>query len=643
MGYRVVWIIPLLGGVRGGSLGCEISTNIIRITGLPTPKSPPRRGTSTSICYFTGMNTLFRKLREFWGKSLVYRVFIKQYKRYFIIGSLSLIAVDIINIFPPLIIKKALDILSKEANLSKIIVLSILFLLLSFFQGVCRYLWRMNFIGTSFRCDYDIRMKFFGYIETLSGKFFQKYKTGDLMSRATNDIGAVRMAVGPGLLIGLDAIFYFFVIPPIIIYLSPKLSLYTFLLMLLTPLIAYKIKNVIDKRFHSVQEQFSRISEKVQENASGIRIVKSFNMSHQENAAMNGLCRDFMQKNLALAIPQSLLAPVFEFITYMGIVLLLFVGGRMVIEGAITLGTLVAFQRYISMMVWPMTATGWCLSLMQRGVASMKRIDEVMAERPEIIVKSTGKQQKKFRGEIEFKDLHFRYHSQQEWILKGINLQITAGQRVAIVGPIGSGKSTLVSLIPRMLPVVDRKLFIDGIDINELDIKALRRNIGFVPQDTFLFSERIADNILFGGEVCAGSDRALKFARMAAVDKEIQALPAQFDSYLGERGINLSGGQKQRVTIARALAIDPTIIILDDCLSAVDAGLEDTIMKNIQKNFPGKTLLAVTHRLPAVRDFDMILVIQDGMIVEKGRHEQLMRLNGLYTSLYTKESLEERL
>jgi ATP-binding cassette subfamily B protein len=194
-----------------------------------------------------------------------------------------------------------------------------------------------------------------------------------------------------------------------------------------------------------------------------------------------------------------------------------------------------------------------------------------------------------------------------------------------------------------MLPVVDRKLFIDGIDINELDIKALRRNIGFVPQDTFLFSERIADNILFGGEVCAGSDRALKFARMAAVDKEIQALPAQFDSYLGERGINLSGGQKQRVTIARALAIDPTIIILDDCLSAVDAGLEDTIMKNIQKNFPGKTLLAVTHRLPAVRDFDMILVMQDGMIVEKGRHEQLMRLNGLYTSLYTKESLEERL
>ncbi len=586
---------------------------------------------------------MLKKLSGLWEKSLVYRVFVKQYKRYFIIGALSLIAVDIINIFPPLIIKKALDILSKEADLSKIILLSILFLLLSFFQAVCRYLWRMNFIGTSFRCDYDIRMKFFGYIETLSGTFFQKYKTGDLMSRATNDIGAVRMAVGPGLLIGLDAIFYFLVIPPIIIYLSPKLSLYTFLLMLLTPLIAYKIKNVIDKRFHSVQEQFSRISEKAQENASGIRIIKSFNMSQQENAAMEGLCKGFMQKNLALAIPQSLLAPVFEFITYMGIVLLLFVGGRMVIEGAITLGTLVAFQRYISMMVWPMTASGWCLSLMQRGVASMKRIDEVMAESPDIIVKNAGKQQKPFRGKIEFRDLHFRYHSQQAWILKGINLQISAGQRVAIVGPIGCGKSTLVSLIPRMLPMVDRKLFIDGTDINELNIKALRRNIGFVPQDTFLFSEKIADNILFGGEVRAGNDRALKFARMAAINKEIQSLPAQFDSYLGERGINLSGGQKQRITIARALAINPTIIILDDCLSAVDAGLEGEIMKNIQKDFPGRTLLAVTHRLPAVRDFDMILVLQNGMIVEKGKHEQLMSLNGLYTSLYTKEALEERL
>ncbi|MEK7296411.1 MAG: ATP-binding cassette domain-containing protein [Planctomycetota bacterium] len=222
-------------------------------------------------------------------------------------------------------------------------------------------------------------------------------------------------------------------------------------------------------------------------------------------------------------------------------------------------------------------------------------------------------------------------------------MQISAGQRVAIVGPIGSGKSTLVSLIPRMLPMVDRKLFIDGTDINELNIKALRRNIGFVPQDTFLFSEKIADNILFGGEVRAGNDRALKFARMAAINKEIQSLPAQFDSYLGERGINLSGGQKQRITIARALAINPTIIILDDCLSAVDAGLEGEIMKNIQKDFPGRTLLAVTHRLPAVRDFDMILVLQNGMIVEKGKHEQLMSLNGLYTSLYTKEVLEERL
>ena len=585
----------------------------------------------------------FKKLRAFWEKSIVYRVFIKKYKRYFIIGTLSLIAVDIINIFPPLIIKRAIDVFSNEVNLTKIAVLSGLFILVSFLQGVCRYLWRIHFIGTSFRCDYDLRMAFFGHIETLSRKFFQKYKTGDLMSRATNDIGAVRMAVGPGLLIGLDAIFYFFVVPPIIIYLSPKLSFYTFLLMPLTPYIAYKIKDVIDKRFHDVQEQFSRISEKVQENTSGIRIVKSFNMSRQEERLLGDLCKDFMKKNLKLAIPQSLLGPVFEYITYMGIILLLFMGGKMVLEGAITLGTLVAFQRYISMMVWPMTAIGWCLSLLQRGNASMKRIDEVMDERTEVVSKADTARQFVPQGEIEFRDVNFRYENQTEWVLKGITLKILAGQRIAIVGPIGSGKSTLVSMLPRIIPVSERSLFVDGVDVNTIDIKNLRRHIGYVPQDTFLFSEKIKDNLLFGVETDDGSKRAEELARMAAIESEIQELPYRYESYLGERGINLSGGQKQRITIARALAINPNIIILDDCLSAVDARVEETIIKNILKNYPDRTLLVVTHRLPAVRDFDMIVVMEDGMIVEKGTHDQLIKVKGLYTSLYTKEALEEKL
>ncbi len=586
---------------------------------------------------------LFKKLRDFWEKSIVYRVFVKRYKGYFIVGTISLIAVDIINIFPPLIIKKAIDTLSEEVNLSKIAVFSWLFLLVSFCQGVCRYLWRMNFIGTSFRCDYDLRMAFFEHIETLSQRFFQKYRTGDLMSRATNDIGAVRMAVGPGLLIGLDAIFCFFVIPPIIIYLSPKLSFYTFLLMPLTPFIAYKIKDVIDKRFRDVQEDFSRISEKVQENISGIRVVKSFNMSRQEERIFLGLCKDFVKKNLKLAIPQSLLGPAFEYITYTGIILLLFIGGKMVIEEAITLGTLVAFQRYISMMVWPMTAIGWCLSLLQRGNASMKRIDEVMEEKPEIISKNHVAKQCILNGEIEFRDVNFRYDPQKEWILKGIRLKILAGKRIAIVGPIGSGKSTLVNMLPRIIPVNNRSIFIDGMDINTIDVRVLRQHIGFVPQDTFLFSERIADNIVFGAETEGSDNTSRQFARIAGIEGEIQELPHKFESYLGERGINLSGGQKQRITIARALAMNPSIIILDDCLSAVDARIEDAIMKNILKNFPSKTLLVVTHRLPAIRGFDLIVVMKEGMIVERGTHEQLIRANGLYTSLYTKEVLEERL
>ncbi len=586
---------------------------------------------------------MLNTLKELWQKSIIYRVFVKKYKRYFIFGTISLIAVDIINIFPPLIIKKAIDILSKEVNLHKIAAISGLFVLVSLCQGVCRYLWRMNFIGTSFRCDYDLRIAFFGHIETLSQRFFQKYRTGDLMSRATNDINAVRMAVGPGLLIGLDAIFYFVVIPPIIIYLSPKLSFYTFLLMPLTPFIAYKIKDVIDRRFRDVQEHFSRISEKVQENISGIRIVKSFNMPRQEERIFLRLCKDFVKKNIKLAIPQALLGPMFEYITYMGIIILLFIGGKMVIDGVITLGTLVAFQRYISMMVWPMTATGWCLSLIQRGNASMKRIDEIMEERPEIEPNDTTTLQFQPKGEIEFKDVNFRYDPQKEWVLKGINLQVPAGSRVAIVGPIGGGKSTLVNMLPRITPVNDMSIFIDGVDINTIDVKELRRHIGFAPQDTFLFSERIGDNILFGVENGCDNNLTRQFARIAGIEEEIRELPHQFESYLGERGINLSGGQKQRITIARALAINPAIIILDDCLSAVDARVEDIIIKNILNKFPDRTMLVVTHRLPAIRGFDMIVVIRDGMIVEKGTHEQLIANNGLYTSLYTKEALEEKL
>lgn len=597
------------------------------------------------------MKNVFKGLGKYWEKSTIYRVFVKKYKRYFIFGTVSLIAVDIINIFPPLIIKKAVDILPQNPNMTRIATLSGLFILTSFLQGICRYLWRMNFIGTSFRCDYDLRMAFFGHIETLSQRFFQKYKTGDLMSRATNDLGAVRMAAGPGLLIGLDAVFYFFVIPPIIMYLSPKLSLYTFLLMPLTPFIAYKIKDLIDKRFREVQEQFSRISEKVQENTSGIRIVKSFNMSRQEERILRGLCKDFMKKNLSLAIPQALLGPAFEYITYMGIIILLFIGGNMVLDGVITLGTLVAFQRYISMMVWPMTAIGWCLSLLQRGNASMKRIDEVMDERPEIISKGNTRQQGIPHGEIEFRDVNFRHDNHSEWLLKGINLKIPAGHRVAIVGPIGAGKSTMVNMLPRIIPANDQSLFIDGVDINTMHVRTLRRHIGFVPQDTFLFSEKISENLLFGvtsanedDHVPARNQNHVRYlARLAAVDEEIEDIPNTYESYLGERGINLSGGQKQRITIARALAIDPGIIVLDDCLSAVDARKEDLIMKNILKNFPGITLLAVTHRLPAIKDFDMIVVMKDGMIVEKGTHEQLIRIDGLYTSLYTKEALEEKL
>lgn len=583
---------------------------------------------------------------SFFKENLIYRVFIKKYKKYFILGATSLIIVDIINIIPPLLIKEAVDILTSDGSLTKIAYISGIYLLISFVQGTGRYLWRMNFIGTAFHCEYDLRMAFFRHTETLSQSFFQKYKTGDLMSRATNDLTAVRMAVGPGLLIGLDALFYFLLIPPIVIYISPKLALYTFLPLPLMPYFAYKIKNIIDKRFRKVQEQFSNISEKAQENISGIRVVKGFNMSNQEEKTFRRLCKDFVKKNLSLVIPQSLLGPAFEYITYLGIIILLLVGGNMVLEGTITLGSLIAFQMYISKMVWPMTAVGWCLSLFQRGKASMTRVDEIMDVKPEIVNSKSAIKNIQPTGKIEFNDVSFRYNENEDFVLRNINLEIKPGQKVALIGPVGCGKTTLVNLIPRILPAEDDKILLDDIDINKIDIKELRKHIGFVSQDTFLFSEKIKSSISFGNSELSDERKVREFADTSMISKEIEDLPQGYDSYLGERGINLSGGQKQRIAIARALAINPKILILDDCLSGIDAMTEEAIIKNIFTKANGRTLIVVTHRIPAIKDFDLIAVLQNGKIIEKGTHQQLIEKDGLYKSLYesevVRESLEER-
>ncbi len=580
---------------------------------------------------------------SFLKENLVYKVFIKKYKRYFIFGTLSLIMVDVISIIPPLLIKEAVDILTSNGSLDKIAYISGIYLLISFVQGAGRYLWRMNFVGTAFRCEYDLRMAFFRHIETLSQSFFQKNKTGDLMSRATNDLTAVRMAVGPGLLIGLDALFYFFLIPPIVIYISPKLALYTFLPLPLMPYFAYKIKNVIDKRFRAVQGQFSNISEKAQENISGIRVVKGFNMSSQEARTFRGLCKDFVKKNLSLVIPQSLLGPVFEFITYLGIIILLLVGGNMVLEGTITLGTLIAFQMYISKMVWPMTAVGWSLSLLQRGKASMARVDEIMNVTPEIVNSKSAIKNIQPTGKIEFNDLSFRYNENAGFVLRNINLEIKQGQKVALVGPVGCGKTTLVNLIPRVLPAEYNKIFLDDIDINKIDIEELRKHVGFVSQETFLFSEKIKSNITFGNPELFDERKVKEFADTSMISKEIDHLPEGYDSYLGERGTNLSGGQKQRISIARALAINSKILILDDCLSGIDAKTEEAIIKNLSTESKWRTLIVATHRISAIKNFDLIVVIQDGIIVGKGTHQQLSKKEGLYKSLYENEVVREGL
>lgn len=315
----------------------------------------------------------------------------------------------------------------------------------------------------------------------------------------------------------------------------------------------------------------------------------------------------------------------------------------MVLEGTITLGTLIAFQRYISKMVWPMTAVGWCLSLFQRGKASMKRVEEVMDINPEIVSSKSTIKNIQPTGKIDFRDLSFGYNEHNDIVLQNVNLNIIPGQKVAITGPVGCGKTTLVNLIPRILPAEDNKIFIDDIDINRMDVKELRRHIGFVSQDTFLFSEKIKNNISFGNPDMFDERKVREFADISMISKEIDDLPEGYDSYLGERGINLSGGQKQRISIARALAIDPRILILDDCLSGVDARTEEAIIKNISEAVKQKTLIVVTHRIPAIKEFDLIVVMQEGRIVEQGTHQELNERKGIYKSLYEKEVIKENL
>jgi ATP-binding cassette subfamily B protein len=508
--------------------------------------------------------------------------------------------------------------------------------------------------GVSRDIEYDMRNEFFAHLQTLPAQYFQTNRTGDLMSRATNDLNAVRMMIGPAVMYLSDTILAFVVALSAMLAIDWRLALVALIPM---PCVSISVKyfgTAIHKRFEQIQAQLSDLSAVAQEAFAGVRVVRAYGQERHQLARFARSNEEFVSKNRRLIAVQGFFFPSMTFFLGIGALVVVWFGSRQVIGGRITVGQFVAFFGYFTMLGWPMIAFGWVTNMVQRGMASWKRMLEVLETKPSIadaeaVRLEADTTKSHIHGDIEFRDLTFGYGATP--VLRHVSVKIAAGQTVALVGPTGSGKSTLISLLARLYEPPPGTVFVDGTDVRELPLATLRGAIGFVPQEAFLFSDSLAANVAFGfdaqkGDLKGSADRQqaiLDAAAVARLDKDVMDFPKGYDTMVGERGITLSGGQKQRTALARAIAIDPKILVLDDALSAVDTYTEEEILSRLRDVMRRRTSFIVSHRISTVRDADLILVIDDGRIVERGTHDQLIRSGGLYAELHKKQLLEEEL
>jgi ATP-binding cassette subfamily B protein len=558
------------------------------------------------------------------------------------LGILILLMIDAAQLVVPLVLRKAIDALAVgAATLGTITGYALWLVGIALFVAFFRFFWRYFLMGAARESERELRDRIYAHVLRLHSGFFSEARTGDIMALATNDAEAVRMATGMGIVFASDAAIMGLFSLSAMLWISPSLTLYTVVPLALTTLVVLFFGKAIFNRFKTVQEAFADITERVRETVSGIRIIKAFVQEEGEAASYRKLNEDYVAKNMSLVKIWGFFWPLVTFFAGSATALVIWQGGAKAIVGSISLGDVVAFMNYLWIMVWPMIAIGWVTNILQRGSASMKRIQELLDTQP-AITDPERPYRGKVRGRIEFRNLTFSYAEGAEPVLRDISLEIEEGMTLGIVGRTGSGKTTLVSLLPRLLDPPPGAVFVDGVDVREWSLKDLREAIGFVPQEAFLFSTTIKENIAFF-DPSVPEEKVIEAAKAADIWDEIQEMPQGLDTIVGERGVTLSGGQRQRVAFARALIKDPRILILDDTFSAVDFETEERMLANLRAFLPGRTGIIISHRLSAVADADWIIVLEDGRIAEEGTHVHLLELGGIYAKTWQLQQLEREL
>ena len=565
--------------------------------------------------------------------------YIRKYRSQVALGALMVLLTNIAAVTSPWILRTAIDELYIKFDRNVLLYFSLFIIGVSLIEGGFRFFMRHILIGVSRKIEYDLRNDLFAHLQSLSPSFYERNPTGDIMARATNDLSAVRMVLGPGIMYSMNTLFTAILTTTILIRIDTQLAILTLAPLLGVSLCVKYFGKQIHQRFEKIQEEFSTLTTLAQENVAGIRVVKAYNQENAFIERFRAASDRYLNKSLSLVRVWGIFSPLLSFLLGLSSVGLLWYGGYQVIEGQITVGDFVAFIAYLAMLTWPTIALGWVINIFERGSASMGRINKIFHSHPEIWDENTLPISV-LEGHIQVRNLTFSYNDSP--VLKEINFEVLPGQTLAIVGSTGSGKSTLVNLLCRLYRVPHGKIFFDTTDVNNIPLQTLRQGIGYVQQETFLFSEMVSDNIAFG-QPKANPKAIENAARLSNIWPDITQFSNQMTTLVGERGITLSGGQKQRIAISRAILINPKILILDDALSSVDTHTEELILERLSKNTSSRTVILISHRISTIRSADLILVMDNGEIVERGSHRHLLAANGHYSRLYEKQRLKEEL